>query len=168
MGSLLAEVLGWEHIDTDNALEAHYSSLGSPLTCRQIHQKFGEAKFRQLEAAVLTSLLGSHHSVISIGGGTVEDARNIALLKQLGKSCYLKQARASIYRRLIESKGLPSYLDALNPRLSFEQLAGRREMLYASIADFTLDITGQTPQEIVEKILSWLYAKDAIENGLSY
>ena len=149
----LSSQLGWQIIDTDKLVEAIYlKQYSQSLSCREIYKKLGEEAFRNLEHLVLTSLLGNREKVIAIGGGTLNAPQNRSCLKQLGLIVYLKNEHEVIYHRLM-GKGMPAYLDAKNPRQSFEQIAQQREPIYESVADVTIHTQAFSPAEIASKII---------------
>ncbi|MEM7315445.1 MAG: shikimate kinase, partial [Planctomycetota bacterium] len=62
----LAELLGWEWVDADVALEEH---VGKSIA--DIFADEGEPAFRDYEAAVLVELVKRSDIVISSGGGII-------------------------------------------------------------------------------------------------
>jgi shikimate kinase len=151
--ALLAEKLQWSFRDTDLLIEERYQKEDASLTVRQIHQKVGNERFREFETEIIETLKDAERSVISIGGGMLINHHNARLLKEIGKFIYMKGNRQQIYERLIALKGMPSYLDPKQPRLSFEHLADTREPIYTSVADVSIDITDLTPVQTIEKLI---------------
>ncbi len=69
VGRLLAPILGWRFLDTDEILvERHGASIAS------LFERFGEPRFREWEAEVVASALAQDEAVIALGGGAVEHA----------------------------------------------------------------------------------------------
>jgi shikimate kinase len=149
----LASQLQWQYVDTDACVEKLYeNSSGQFLSCREISKKFGENRFRQLEDQIVLTLLDLQKSVISLGGGTLNNPENVKLLKNVGDFVYLKNDRKIIFERLMQ-KGMPSYLDAQNPYQSFEEIALKRELIYESVADLEIYTEKFSPNEIAAKII---------------
>ncbi len=75
VGRLLAPMLGWRFLDTDEMLvERHGASIA------ELFERFGEARFREWEAEVVASALAQDEAVIALGGGAVEHAGTRELL----------------------------------------------------------------------------------------
>ncbi|HWQ28374.1 MAG TPA: shikimate kinase, partial [Dehalococcoidia bacterium] len=64
VGALVAQELGWPHIDTDDAVE---TLAGKPIA--RIFDEDGEARFRDLEARALAEAARQNRAVVSTGGG---------------------------------------------------------------------------------------------------
>lgn len=67
VGSLLAQRLGWQFVDSDHLLTQQGGS-----SIAEIFARHGEQHFRALEAALIASLLQTSQAVIALGGGAVE------------------------------------------------------------------------------------------------
>jgi shikimate kinase len=155
VGRLLAERLSCFFIDTDILIEKQYENLtGEKLSCRQIFSKKGSLFFREMEKEVLVALAekANENHVISLGGGTIETPENIKLLQSIGKMIYLKGDPKVFFKRII-CNGLPAYLDMDDPLGSFEKLALKRNPIYESVADMTIETDYRTPEQIVAKII---------------
>lgn len=71
IGKLLANELNYKHIDLDNYIESEFNvSIDELLNNNQ------EAQFRSLETKALMACLNTDKTVISTGGGIIEDKRN--------------------------------------------------------------------------------------------
>lgn len=71
IGKLLANELNYRYIDLDNYIENEYNvSIDELLTNNQ------EAKFRSLETKALKACLSADKTIISTGGGIIEDLTN--------------------------------------------------------------------------------------------
>ena len=86
VGRLLGRRLGWRFIDTDERVEAH-----AAVPVRTIFERDGEARFRELERAVLEEL-PARRAVIALGGGAVVAAENRTLLRDKGTLVWLDAA----------------------------------------------------------------------------
>lgn len=152
-GKRLAALLNFPYVDTDLYLEKFYEQLnGTYLSCREMYRQLGEKSFRDLENQLLKSMGEIDDSVVSIGGGTLENRENIPLLKTWGRIIYLKNRRGVIFDRLIK-KGVPAYLDPDDPVGSFERLADKREKIFESAADFVFDTGSLTPDEVARHLM---------------
>jgi shikimate kinase len=82
VGRALSRRLGWSFEDLDETIQAHEGR-----TIEQIFRQSGEAEFRRLEHQALRGLLsdlGSDPRVVALGGGTLVQAENIALVAESG------------------------------------------------------------------------------------
>ena len=146
VGRLLQEKTHWDFIDTDELIAKDF---GKP--CRQIFQEEGEFVFRQLEKEKIHSLKGVKNTIISTGGGSLNDPDNVKVLKQMGYLLYLEVDRQVLWDR-IKGVVLPAYLDAMNPEKSFFELCQKRLSMYEKAADFILESSYLSLEEVVEKI----------------
>ncbi|MBA3238950.1 MAG: AAA family ATPase [Parachlamydiaceae bacterium] len=155
-GKLLASKLNYTFIDTDHLIEnAYEAQMGQHFTCRQICLNEGLIKFRQLEKQQIASLNISKNSVISTGGGTVEDRGNVEILQKFGQLIYLKTPLEVLWKRICV-RGLPSYLDPINPEESFYKNAKRLIPLFENAANHIIETTHLSEQELLTAILKRL------------
>src|ERR1700722_9188680 len=81
---LLARQTRWEHVDLDKRIVDT-----SGLTIPEIFARMGETGFRKIEAEELVRVLGetaemNKRRILSLGGGTTAQPRNVALLREVG------------------------------------------------------------------------------------
>lgn len=84
VGAALSRKLGWPFEDLDEHIQAREQR-----SIEQIFRQSGEAVFRQLEHAALSSLveeLGASAKVVALGGGAFAQANNADLLEEAGWS----------------------------------------------------------------------------------
>jgi shikimate kinase len=146
-GKQLAEKLQMPFIDTDDLIENAAS-----LSCREIYQRKGANFFRKLEKKIVFSLKETTHSIISIGGGTVLNKKNVAFLQKIGTLIYLKIDKETLKRRIFE-KELPAYLEGKNPDQLFEKLHSTRKRVYESIPAYVVDTEGKQKQQTLWEII---------------
>jgi shikimate kinase len=151
IGKLLAEKMQIKFVDIDRQLEHTYNQGITKYTCREIYQLIGEPPYRLLEKQVVYQLDGKTVQCIATGGGTVLDPENVTHLKSLGTLAYLKGDFATLFERA-SKEGLPAFLDAANPWLSYQKLAQFRAPIYEKAADCIVEI--QKPIEQLVQILS--------------
>ena len=140
IGKKLAEELGKEFIDADQALEAHF---GRPIT--DIIPQDGEATFRAMETEILQILGKKSGLIIATGGGCVTQERNYPLLHQNGTIFWLKR----------DLQKLPIQGRPLSQKNKLSELYEVRKPLYQAFADITIDNDGnaeQTIQQILEAL----------------
>jgi shikimate kinase len=125
VGRLLAERLGAPFVDCDNVI---VRKMQMPIT--RIFGEFGEAKFRALEAEVMTQTLAGPPAVIAPGGGwaaqpgALEQARPVALV------VYLKTMALTAARRAVGS-GTRPLIAGEDPTEQIRQLLLAREPFYS-------------------------------------
>ena len=146
---LLGARLGWDWRDADAVLEAKF---GRSIT--EIFQSDGEAKFRELEAAVLVELCKLSRLVIATGGGVVLREANRELMRQTGRVIWLKADVDTIWKRIqsdaAEGRSRPPL--TVGGRTEIEQLLRVRERLYRATAEFSVETANRTAEEIVDEI----------------
>ncbi|MBU1228590.1 MAG: AAA family ATPase [Proteobacteria bacterium] len=147
LGRLLAEKLGWAHLDTDRLIEAYY---GLPL--QEILDGQGLPLFLKTEET-LVSMLGVRRTVISTGGSVVYGPAAMKRLKLLGPVVFLEIDLPTFQRRVGEgdNRGL-----AIAQGMSREDLFLERLPLYRAAADFTLPTGDTDPKASLDRLHAWL------------
>jgi shikimate kinase len=151
---LLAERLGWDGLDADAELERHCGKC-----IREVFADEGEAGFRRHEADVLAELCERRNVVIATGGGVVLREENRRRLKA-GRVVWLTADADTLWRRVqsdtTTAERRPGLFAGVDGRREIEQVLEAREPHYRECADFVVDTTARSPEEIVALILSSL------------
>jgi shikimate kinase len=145
VGEALAELLGWELVDTDALVERReLRSVAS------IFAESGEPYFRRVESAALASVAGRRRVVVAGGGGVFLRADNRRLIQRTGRSVWLDVPLHVASERVGEAGGRPLWVprDPLEFRAFFE----RRRAIYA-LADVRVDASGGAPGEVARRVL---------------
>jgi shikimate kinase len=150
---LLAAKLGWDCVDADEVLESRFGR-----TIQEIFAAEGEAGFRDRESQVLDELCQRQRQVIATGGGVILRPANRERLHRAGTVIWLTADVDTICRRLQADATTASRRPALSVggRAEVEELLRQREPLYREAAQFSVDTTGRTPQEIADEIIRGL------------
>lgn len=151
VGRALAERLGVPWVDTDEQIMRRAGR-----SIREIFADSGEPAFRELERAMIAELNPSPAKVVAVGGGAIEDRRNIARLRELGRIIWLDAPAAALAARIAadpETETTRPSLTGLNPADEVATVLMRRRPLYAQACDLRVDATSDTPTVIVEVIL---------------
>lgn len=151
---LLAARLNVPWHDADAVLSARTGK-----TIRAIFQEEGEAAFRQYESAVLADLCRDTPAVIATGGGGVTVAANRELLKASGRVVWLTAEPETLWQRIQEDAATTGQRPALTALAGLDELRAvlaAREPWYRECAEFAIDTTGQTPEDVTQRILSRL------------
>jgi shikimate kinase len=157
IGPILANTLGYEFADVDKLIEAQVGK-----SVKEIFRGEGEAFFREVERQIILNVSKLDHHVISLGGGTVVDSKNLRVIKDSGMLVYLYSSPEHLLKRLQHKTDRPVLSDTEGQRLSPEGLRDRvlqlyevREPMYAQadIKIYTDDKkVGITVDEIVKKL----------------
>jgi shikimate kinase len=149
VGKRLADRMWQTFVDTD---ELVVKRAGKSI--RDIFEKEGEERFRQLEAEVVAEVCKLEDHVIAMGGGVVLREENRAAMKNAGlKVIYLKCEPEELLKR-IESDpdtaaNRPSLTNLAGGIEEIRSLLAVREPLYRSVKTAELDVTHLTPQDAV-------------------
>lgn len=95
LGRKLAEVLGFDFIDTDIFIESRFRER-----IVDMFNRIGEEKFRLKEHYVIEELSGMTDCVIATGGGLPCFHNNMKLMKETGITIYLEGSNETISKRL--------------------------------------------------------------------
>lgn len=144
IGKLLAEKTGKEFIDTDFLIE---EEMG--LSIPQIFEKYGEARFRQLENEKSNEIGILNTQVISTGGGMVLNPDNMKNLSQNGWIIFLDRPIEFLSR---EGRPLSSSTHAIL------KMASERMTLYKNYSDYIISMA-EDPYVNVNNILELLGGK---------
>ena len=140
VGRALARVLGKEFVDLDRLIE---EEARKPIP--RIFAEEGEAAFRDLESRVVREAGARTGCVLSTGGGVVTRQENYPPLHQNGVIVHITRALD-----LLPTNGRP-----VSQSMDLHELWRRREPLYRSFADLTVDNNGpmeETVQQILEEV----------------
>lgn len=142
----IARKLDSDFVDMDALL---VDRLGMPIA--RFFEEKGEAAFRQLEEEVLADLLKTD-KVISTGGGIVISPRNRALLKHNTDNIYLKADFETLYQRISADKDNQRPLFLNNSKEDLEAIFNERQIWYEEVASQIVDVSGLSPEEIIEEL----------------
>lgn len=146
VGRRLALALGCPRLDTDRMVA---TNLGRPIA--RIFAELGEERFREEETAVLQSIDGQEQSVIVTGGGIVLRAQNVTRLRKLGTVVCLTAQLPVLQQRLARRSDRP-LLQTPNPAETVRELWQVRQPAYEAAADFTVDTSSLTHDEVSQII----------------
>lgn len=148
-GRLLARQTGWPYVDLDKRIVEFTGQ-----TIPEIFAKQGEPAFRDIEHEQLARALGEaagldQPRVISLGGGTVTQPRNLTLLREKGAVLiWLRCAIEELLSRCAQITDRPLFRD----ETSFRQLYLQRLPSY-ELSDYSVESGGE-PMQVVEQIIA--------------
>ena len=125
LGAMLSRSLGRPFVDLDERI-AEKAGLSIP----EIFERYGQARFRDLESEIIQDVCRSSGHVISAGGGAVLRDENVRAMRQNGRMCHLRRPID-----LLALDGRPNSVSREAVRGLWEQ----RKALYAAAADYTVD-----------------------------
>jgi len=157
IGRILAEMLEYAFLDTDQMVEKKYA-----MTISMIVEQKGWDVFRQMEKQALLTALDVENCVIATGGGIVIDPENILFVKSSGVVVWLSAPVAVIVSRIAgdmkSADTRPCFTDKdIEEETCF--VLGQRSPLYRQAADFeintSLDNAADTAEKIKRRIYGW-------------
>ena len=141
-------------IDLDDEIER---AAGKSI--KEIFAEAGEQGFRDQEAAALQRVVNEPKSIISLGGGAILRPENRECIKQHGVCVWLQVDAATAEARLSSDPTTgarrPSLTD-LDWRKEIETQLELRRPIYAAAADYEVDTTKPSLDEVVDAIIDWL------------
>ena len=153
IGKQLSARLQMPWQDTDDKIVEKHGAIA------EIFNRFGEARFREIETSVLKELLQNGDSVLSVGGGLVVRQENAALLKKNCVVIFLRATAETLERRLREDTSRPLLQGDTSLLERVQALLKERAPIYESVANFTVDVDEKSVGEIVEEIASIINKK---------
>jgi shikimate kinase/3-dehydroquinate synthase len=161
VGMLIAQRMGWHFIDTDKFIE---NEAGMPIA--EIFLQKGEAEFRAREKVLLSDLVKRTRTVIALGGGTLVDDENRALVESSGAVVCLMCEPEVILQRMGDELNARPLLVGTGPLERLKALLAKRAALYASFP-LTLDTSNLAAEDAAKKIqlLSGIFRLDAMGGG---
>jgi len=143
----LSQQLGLERIDMDEVALA----LSECQTVHDVFAQYGEVRWREYEIAAAKSVSQrSQPAVIATGGGVVENRVISQLLGANSITFFLNPSFEIIQQRLVEDTTRPLFEDIV----AAEALWQYRLPMYHKQTDYEIVDTGQSVEEIVQKIIS--------------
>ena len=145
VGVLLAELLGYDFVDTDQVIEADHGPI--PL----IFAEQGEAAFRAIEREVAAELAERSGTVIATGGRMLLDERNARVLSNGGRVfCLTAPAEVIVARVVADGTEDRPLLRGDDPAGRVRELLAERRAGYARFEQ--IDTDGRSPDEIARAI----------------
>jgi shikimate kinase len=146
---LLAGQLGWVNVDLDKRI-----SETTGLSIPEIFARWGEPEFRrveheQLERVVAEAEQSQKPRIVSLGGGTIAQPQNLALLREHGAILiWLRCPVEQLLVRCAQITDRPLFRD----EASFRRLYEERLPTY-ELSDYRVETT-EEPARVVERILA--------------
>lgn len=148
VGKVLAELLNWQHQDTDYCMLAKYQY--SPLHIYQLYQELGAKGFREYEQQIYQQLIKHDKLVISTGGGLM---LNIKPTDQNNHLIYLYLSKLTFLDRLAQQTQA-TYLKLADA----ESIYVNRHQACQKICHHSIDASKKSVTKIATKLRDYYYA----------
>tara|TARA_B100001996_G_scaffold191401_1_gene146448 strand:- start:904 stop:1413 length:510 start_codon:yes stop_codon:yes gene_type:complete len=147
VGKIIANELFLSFLDTDDEIE---KSTG--VTIDWIFDLEGEEGFRKRESSILKDLAEKNSIVLSTGGGIILCDKNRDLLSARGTVFYLDTPIDIQLERTSKDQDRPLLKDG-DPKQILTDLHEKREDLYHSVADYVVETSNKSSQEVANEII---------------
>jgi shikimate kinase len=154
IGKILADLLGCDFIDTDQAIEEMQGE-----TIAEVVSRGGWDLFRRKEEDMLLELAQSKNKVIATGGGSVMHENAWAKLREDGLVVWLTADVKTICQRLDADSNTEDQRPPLTEMGTMDEITmvlNERQPLYEKSSDLTINTEGKNPEEVAETILAEL------------
>jgi shikimate kinase len=163
VGVLLARALGRPVVDLDQVVEANRGQ-----SIREIFDEGGESLFRDLESEALETVSQAPAAVVSLGGGAILRDSNREIIRTTGHCVWLDADAETIAGRIrcdASTADKRPALTALGEREEIRELLDRRREFYDQAADYRIDTTEKSIEQVAQQILDWLQGESRPEGG---
>ena len=150
VGRQLGRRLGLPFVDSDAVIEQR---AGMPI--RDFFEQFGEARFRDLEEAVIDELTQGPPGVLATGGGAVLRPATRERLRARGTVVYLRSHPERLIARLRRDTKRP-LLQVADPLARLKELQRQRDPLYKEVAGYVIDVQSTSLSMLVNRVLMQL------------
>lgn len=151
LGRIIADDLDYRFYDMDDLIIKE--TAGAWKSARAIFRDLGRDEFMLMEEDAARNFvewivpeLNGGGCILSLGGGTVENAGAMAWIGGKGTNVYVRADEALLYDRIMAG-GRPPFLSEASPREDFAALYRTRDALYAEFANLIHDVD-DSPAEI--------------------
>ena len=157
IGKMLAQKLGLTFTDTDKLIE---DEAGLRIT--DIFELYGEAKFREMERRIITSMISKEPQIISVGGGAFCQPEIRQAVKGKIITLWLRAEPQTLLSRMDNLASRP-LLAGDNPLGILQDLQKKRFPDYAQ-ADLIVDTDGLSKKDSLQKVAQAIDAYLSSEN----
>ena len=147
VGRRLSGLTGHRFVDVDELVT---QTEGRGIS--EIFSERGENHFRDLEQRALENLVGVCGIVLSTGGGLVLRPANRETLKRIGIVAWLDADPEILFERAMRSGRRP-LLQTDDPKGTFDELLSVRRNLYEMTADFRVDSSRLSHDDVAQTLL---------------
>ena len=145
IGKKISEKLGVDFIDIDHEIE-----MDEKISISEIFVQKGEDYFRKLEKEKIAKLLNHFNGVLSLGGGAVLNPETRQALS-IAPVVWLTVSAPEASNRVGLGASRPVLMG--NVRSKLVKLLEERTPLYEEVADWQIDTTDKSIDEVVNEVL---------------
>ena len=150
IAKLLSEKLNFKYTDIDFLIEEKEN-----MKISEIFAQKGENYFRKFEQEIILSSFITGNTIISLGGGAVENPETRKFLLNNSTVIYLKTSPETIYERIKNNTTRPLLCGKMSVE-KIDEILRIREKNYES-ASIIINTNNKTPNRIVEEITGALH-----------
>ena len=156
LGAALAAELHKSFADADQEVCRRFGGL----TIAEVWERFGEQRFRAVEAEVAAELIARPGLVIALGGGTLMQpvARAAVAAAPDTTRIYLACQPEELYRRITGDRTTAAQRPSLTPLGGgldeVKAVLVQRDPVYRAAADHVLDVTDLSPAQALAALLT--------------
>ena len=158
VSKILAEKLNRKLIEMDAMIVKK-----ARMTIPEIVEKYGWDRFRNLESELTEEVSKLDNCVIDTGGGVILRKQNIDNLKKNGIIILLKADIKTIISRIKNGIQRPSLTGKRSFVEEVAEVLNQRKKKYETAADYAIDTSKHTVDEIVINIISYLKTRNVLE-----
>ena len=152
IGKIIADKKNMKFIDMDLEIEKMENKK-----INQIFSENGEKYFREKESSLLKKLCSLKNSVISTGGGIIENEFNIEILKKQSYVIWLDANEDTIENNVKnEIEKRPKLKEDDNLKLSIKNLLNKRYDKYKESANIRVNVNNKNVDQVVSDILVYI------------
>lgn len=152
IGKILADLLGFDFIDTDETLEKREGE-----TIAEMVGRGGWDLFRRKEENLLQELASSRNKVIATGGGSVMHEKTWVRLRKNALVVWLTADVKTICQRLAADDDTDDRRPPLTEMGTMNEIAmvlRERQPLYKKSSDISIHTEKKSPEQVAELILT--------------
>ena len=124
----------------------------SGLSIPEIVDKFGWARFRDMETEVAVHVSLLDNIIVDSGGGVIERSENIEALKKNGIIFWLKASVGVIVSRIESGTERPALTEGKTFTEEVAEVLEKRTRKYSNAAQYEIDTDNLTPDQVAERI----------------
>lgn len=152
IGKIISDKKNMRFIDMDLEIEKMENKK-----INQIFSENGEKYFREKESSLLKQLCSLKNSVISTGGGIIENEFNIEILKKQPYVIWLDANEDTIENNVKnEIEKRPKLKEDDNLKLSIKNLLNKRYDKYKESANIRVNVNNKNVDQVVSEILVYI------------
>jgi shikimate kinase len=122
------------------------------LSIPEIVDKFGWARFRDMETEVAVHISHLDNIIVDSGGGVIERPENIEVLKKKGVVFWLKASVDVIVSRIESGTERPALTEGKTFTEEVAEMLEKRTQKYSDAAQYEIDTDSLTPDQVAGRI----------------